>query len=122
METKTDIGSVMKELKDLTVELKSCRKRVKELNAQKKKCESDVLSYLEQTDTPGVRHGDFVVMKEVKPQRIKQKAAEKRENCWEVLKRHGIKNPKDVFNELEETRKGKEKQEVSKLTSRFATK
>ena len=111
------VADTVRELKALTLEIKTRSAELKELRLNKKKCEDEIITYLQEKEQPGIKVQDYVVMAETKDKRIRKKKSDKERDAQEVLERYGIQEPKKVLTELLESMRG-EKSSVSVLKAK----
>jgi hypothetical protein len=118
------IAEYMKELKEIVAELKNLGKRGKELRNRKKELENIISEYLDDSDTPGLKYKELIVVKYESKTRSKKKKVEKQESLINVLQNLGISDTKKASEmiqtalngELNTTTKLKVKQTLPEIT------
>lgn len=106
----SDIAETMKELKDIVSAIKTMNSQIKELRERKKVLEEKVLSYLEDTNNPGIKYKELVVIKNESITHAKKKKKEREESIINILQQQGIQDPKKVYAEILASSLGEEKQ------------
>lgn len=100
------IAEIVRELKSLSIEIKSRAGELRDLRKKKKDNEEIVMKYLEEKDQPGIKCDNFVILSEQKEKRMRKKKAEKIVDGSNVLKKYGISEPEKVLNEIIESMRG----------------
>lgn len=103
------VVSDLKELKNITSELKRMTAESRVLRLKKKEIEDRIISYLKQVDQPGVKYGDLIVLSKERMGRERLKNREKEENAISRLESLGIVNAKEALHSILDSMKGKEK-------------
>jgi len=102
----------MRELKEIVSELKSISVKAKELRSKKKELESRIMDYLEETEAPGLRYKDLVVLKSETTIHAKKKKKDKEDGMIKVLEDLGVEDPKKALDQLKNAMVGEEKNET----------
>lgn len=100
------IQNDIKELKDLNIEIKRLYSQVKGLKLQAKTVEKRITDFLIEKNQIGLKHQDTAIVLDHKEKRSVMTKTEREDSSVSILQRYGIDNPKDVLNELLESRKG----------------
>lgn len=103
-----DIGAILKELYEITTELKQLKIECKSLNEQKKDREQKVIEYLKHADQPGIKYKNIIIFSEEKSKRKVKKRVEKQQDIKRVLKDAGVVDIDSVYNQIMEECRGKE--------------
>jgi hypothetical protein len=98
----------MRELKEIKTEIDRLNTRVKELKEKKAVLEESIATYLEQTDQPGIKYEDMVVLARERKVRERKKNADKQDDIVRLLEESGISNSKGLYKQITEAMKGKE--------------
>ena len=88
------IAETMKEMKEIVAELKNVNARAKQLRDRKKELEASIIEYLEETETPGLKYHDFVILKAETTSKKAKSKKEKEESLSEALQALGISDVK----------------------------
>lgn len=107
-----NISHHVQTLQNVKRELIRVREHLKGLNAQKKNAEEKIMAYLVESEKPGVKYNDFVVLSDERLKRKRKTAKEKEKDSVEVLEKHGVEDAGRVYRELVEAMRG-EKEMVS---------
>src|SRR6266404_2845613 len=102
------VVSDLKELKNISSEIKRLNIEGKLLRLKKKDIEDRIMEYLHEVDQPGVKYGDLVVLSKERTQRKRLKKKEKEENAMAVLETMGISDPKTALDSILDSMKGEE--------------
>ena len=102
------VVSDLKELKNVSSEIKRLNAEIKLLRLKKKDIEERVMEYLHEVDQPGVKYGDLVVLSKERTTRKRLKKKEKEENAVSVLENMGVTNPKEALQTILDSMKGEE--------------
>ena len=94
------------ELKNLNIEIKRLSNQLKTLRNKSKNVEKRITEYLKEKNQPGIKHQDTAIFLDHKEKRSTISRTEKEDNALSILKRYNISNPKEVLEELLESRKG----------------
>jgi len=105
-------ASDMRELKEIVAELKIINAKAKELRGKKKDLESRIMEYLEETEAPGLRYKDLVVLKSETTIHSRKKKKDKEEGMIKVLEDLGVDDPKKALDQLKNAMVGEEKSET----------
>ena len=100
------IAETVKEIKNLTAEIKTRSKELRDLRAQKKAAEANVLKWLHENEQPGVKYKTTVMTMEEKSKRTRKKKAEKMKDGMEVLRKYNVQNCEKVLEEIVESMRG----------------
>jgi hypothetical protein len=109
MEIEVDITVLLKELVELTKELKMTTNKAKQLRAEKKEYEQTINEYLKESGQPGIKYGNLIIFAEEKPKRITKKKKEKEKDTIKLLESAGVKNPEEFYKTMIESFKGEKK-------------
>jgi hypothetical protein len=99
----------MAELAGLLVELKLINSKSKELRNRKKELETNILGYLESTDSPGLKFKELVVLKKETTTHTRKKKKEREDSVIEILENAGVGNPKKLYTDILAAAIGEEK-------------
>lgn len=102
------VVSDLKELKNVSFEIKRLNSECKVLRLKKKDIEERIMEYLHEVDQPGVKYGDLVVLSKERTTRKKLKKKEKEENAIVVLESMGVVNAKEALANILDSMKGEE--------------
>jgi hypothetical protein len=102
------VVSDLKELKNLSSEIKRLNTETKILRLKKKEIEDNIMEYLHEVDQPGVKYGDLVVLSKERNTRKRLKKKEKEENAILTLENMGVINAKEALQSILESMKGEE--------------
>lgn len=104
MSIKGDI----KELEDIEIEIKRINTQLNALRNKRNILKSNINQYLQAKDQPGVKYGNIAIIREEKEKFTSKgiKKKDKQDKAISILKQYGINNPKDVFNEIQNSLKG----------------
>ncbi len=94
------IAENMKELKNITDEIKRITYQVKELRERKNELESSILTYMIDNDQPGFKYRDMIVKRGETKTRARRKRREKEEEIMKVLSESGISDTKKTLEEI----------------------
>jgi hypothetical protein len=109
------IKAYIDELNNINNEIKRNNSINKKLRERAKELESNITSYLHVKDQSGLKYNGQAILIENKEQRLIKKKKEKYQDSIMLLESVGIENPVDVYNKLEDAKKG-EAIEKTKLT------
>jgi len=109
MEIEVDITVLLKELVELTKELKMTTNKAKQLRAEKKEYEQTINEYLKESGQPGIKYGNLIIFAEEKPKRITKKKKEKEKDTIKLLESAVVKNPEEFYKTMIESFKGEKK-------------
>lgn len=98
----------LKELKNVSSEIKRLNMEIKLLRLRKKEIEDNIMEYLHTVDQPGVKYGDLVVLSKERTTRKRLKKKEKEENATGILEGMGVANPKEALQTILDSMKGEE--------------
>lgn len=104
--TSLKIASDMRELKNIQTEIKRLNEQLKTLREKKNTIESNILTYLKQTNQVGVKYEDTVVMLHDKKHRQRIKEKDKKEEVIRYLENSGIRDTENFYKEISEKMKG----------------
>lgn len=100
------VASLIQEMNNINVELNRLTKVKSDLAKKKKDIKQSIYNYLKENGEQGVRCGESIVTIDTKDSRVRKKKKEREEQIQSVLKKCGIKNPKEVMKELDTAMKG----------------
>jgi len=106
MSEEFDIQGSLKELVEITKELKLTSDKAKELRVQKKELEQQINEYLKFRDQPGIKYGSLIIFAEEKQKRVTKKKKVKEADTVKLLESAGVKNPKEFYQTMIESFKG----------------
>jgi len=109
------IKGYVKELEDINIELTRLKKLTRSLNLKKKEIEANIVEYLADKDTPGVKYKNSTILVKSTMKRYPLRKAESQTNTRRVLEDYGIRDPEAFLLELANAKKG-ESVEESKIT------
>jgi hypothetical protein len=109
MATATEIRSNMKELKDINTEIKRLNINLKGYRDRKKELEETIIEYLDRTGQPGIKYEDLIVLAGEKKARDRKKKEEKEFDVLTLLEERGIRDSRNLYNDILEAMKGEEK-------------
>jgi hypothetical protein len=109
MATATEIRSNMKELKDINTEIKRLNIVLKGYRDRKKELEDSIIEYLDRTGQPGIKYEDLIVLAGEKKARERKKKEEKELDVLTLLEERGIRDSRNLYNDILEAMKGEEK-------------
>lgn len=109
MATATEIRSNMKELKDINTEIKRLNIILKGYRDRKKELEETIIEYLDRTGQPGIKYEDLIVLAGEKKARDRKKKEEKELDVLTLLEERGIRDSRNLYNDILEAMKGEEK-------------
>ncbi len=109
MATATEIRSNMKELKDINTEIKRLNIVLKGYRDRKKELEDNIIEYLDRTGQPGIKYEDLIVLAGEKKARERKKKEEKELDVLTLLEERGIRDSRNLYNDIIEAMKGEEK-------------
>lgn len=98
--------SDMKELRNITKELKDMGQKMRALRVREKELKSNILTYLQNTNQPGVRFDELVVMQDEKFSHLKKNKKEREECIIQTLEQAGISDSKAVYDSIQNASKG----------------
>ena len=108
-----DLLGKLRELKDMDNEinrlngqLKTLREKIKELKRTRRDIEDDIIQYLEEVNKPGVRLGDFYVLRTYKEVRTRKPKNIKERDAAAVLRNYGVRDSEAVLAKVMEAMKG----------------
>lgn len=96
----------MRELKNIQSEIKRLNEQLKNLKEKKSTIETNILTYLKQTNQLGVKYEDTVVMIQDKKHRQKINQKDKKEEIIKYLENQGIRDAENFFKDISEKMKG----------------
>lgn len=98
----------LRELKNITSEIKRLNAEGKVLRLKKKEIEDRISDYLREENQPGVKYGDIVVLSKESVRRKRLKKKEKEEKAVAVLEEMGILDAKQALTTILDSMKGDE--------------
>ncbi len=112
------IKSKLKELENLSNEIKRLNDSKKKLITRKKEIETFILEYLEKNQQEALKYKGTLIRTKEKTLRPRKKEVDKKNDCEKILQKYGISNGNRILEELKDAMKGdaKIKKEL-KLTS-----
>lgn len=102
------VVSDLKELKNVSSEIKRLNAESKVLRLKKKDIEERIMEYLHEVDQPGVKYGDLIVLSKERTTRKRLKKKEKEENAIGILEGMGVINAKEALTSILDSMKGEE--------------
>lgn len=108
------IKATLRELRDITSELKALNKTAKGLREKKKELEGNVIEYLEERGDVGIKYEDFIFMNDQKETRKRKKKKEQEADAISVLRKFKVHNAAEAYSEMLDAMKG-EAEMVAKL-------
>lgn len=108
------ISSDVRELDEVKKEIKRLTQQLRSLRLQSKSIEMRIIEYLEQSEHPGVKFQGNAIVLEKKSKRASKKKSLREADSIRILEEYGIRNAKQVLNDILEARKGDEL-EINKL-------
>ena len=93
-----ELKSINEELSRLTIQSKTMRKRVKVL-------EGEIDDYLEEKDQPGFKHEGMLIIRKTKTRRKMKKKSEQKSSVIDMLKKHGVNNPEQAYEDVMNARR-----------------
>ena len=100
------IQAYVSELQNLNIELKRIRQTSTDLRKKIKNVESNIMEYLKEKQQPGVKYHDTAIIIENKSKRITKPSKDKEYDSLRVLEEYGIRDAKNVLEQILESRKG----------------
>lgn len=100
------IKAYIDELDGIETELKKLRVIMKKLNARKKELHQYISDYLEEKDQPGLKYNGRVIMLDSGKMRKPKKKKEKEVDCKDLIRRWGIDDTDDFYEELMDSMRG----------------
>ncbi len=100
------IQSDVKELKEINVEIKRIREQMSKLKKRGIVLEKNIIQYLNEKETPGLKYQNTAIIIENKKKRIAKSKKEIEAESIEILASQGIVNAKEVLNKILEARRG----------------
>ena len=111
---KKEDAKYVSELQNLNIELKRIKKTSSELRKKIKIVESNIMEYLKEKQQPGVKYHDTAIVIENKSKRTSKPKKDKEEDALRILEEYGIRDSKNVLEQILDARKGDEI-EINKL-------
>lgn len=96
------------EVEQLDVEIKRLNAQLKQLRRQKAAAEQNIAQWFHANNLPGGRYRGKEIRVEAKPKRTRKKAKDKEADAIDVLKSHGVQDPRGLLEELQESQRGEE--------------
>lgn len=96
----------LKELKNITTEIKRLSAETKVLKLKKKEIEERISDYLKEENQPGVKYGDIIVLSKESTRHRRLKKKEKEEKAVAVLEEMGIADAKQALTTILDSMKG----------------
>lgn len=100
------IQADVKELQNIDNEIKRLQKQVKVLKNRKIIIETNIKSYLDEKDQPGVKYQDIAIIIDNRKGRMRVNDKEKKERITDILTSNGVNNTEQLITELIESMKG----------------
>jgi|LauGreDrversion4_2_1035121.scaffolds.fasta_scaffold385538_3 hypothetical protein len=101
------IQSDMRELKELTTEIKRMKMTLKLLNLKKREIEDRIKEYLDRNEQPGIKYQSLVVLATEKKVRKRKTVEERANEVAQILEEKGFHDVDDTVLEIMETLKGR---------------
>jgi len=101
------IQSDMRELKELSAEVKRLKMTLKLLNLKKREIEDRIKEYLDKNDQPGIKYQSLIVLSTEKKVRKRKTVEERANEVAQILEERGIHDVDDAVLEIMETLKGR---------------
>jgi len=98
----------LRELKNITSEIKRLNAEGKVLRLKKKEIEDRISEYLREENQPGVKYGDIVVLSKESVRRKRLKKKEKEEKAVAVLEDMGVLDARIALTNILDSMKGEE--------------
>jgi hypothetical protein len=98
----------LRELKNITSEIKRLNAESKVLRLKKKEIEDRISEYLREENQPGVKYGDIVVLSKESVRRKRLKKKEKEEKAVAVLEDMGVLDARNALTNILDSMKGEE--------------
>ena len=108
------ISEVMKEMNQIVLELKILNEKARQLRNRKKELESQVIQYLEDTETPGLKYHDLIVLKAETTSKKPKNKKDKDSDLINTLHELGISDTKKATEAIKKALSGQE-EVVTKL-------
>jgi hypothetical protein len=108
------IQAYVSELQNLNIELKRLKQTSSELRKKIKIVENNIMEYLQEKQQPGVKYHDTAIIIENKSKRTSKPKKDKEEDALRILEQYGIKDSKNLLEQILEAGKGEEV-EINKL-------
>jgi len=109
-----EIKGTLRELRDITDELKKLNKTAKEIRERKKELEAAVIEYLTEKGDVGIKYENFVFMNDQKETRKPKKKKEKEADAIAILRKFRVNNAAEAYAEMMDAMKG-EAETIAKL-------
>ena len=100
--------SDLKELKNITSEIKRINADCKVLRLKKKEIEDRITDYLNEVNQPGIKFGDIVVLSKESMRRKRLKKKEKEDNAVLILEDMGVLDPRKALDNILDSMKGEQ--------------
>ena len=100
------IKNTVREFVEIETEIKRTRKHLQGLNEKKKKVEEEIITYLEETDQPGLKYNGMTFVPSERTVRKYKKKSERFTSAEDILENCGIQNSKKILEEILESMKG----------------
>lgn len=94
------IKSYLQELERLNVEIKRLSGVLKNLRKQAKQVETNIISYLNEHEQPGVKYNNKAIIIENKIKKKRKTKAQRDNDMMEVLRSYNIPNPEKAMKEI----------------------
>jgi len=104
----SSISEVMKEMNQIVLELKLLNEKVRQLRSRKKELETKVIEYLEETETPGLKYHDLIVLKAESTSKKPKTKKDKDNALVNTLQELGIADTKKAVDAVKKALSGQE--------------
>ena len=109
-----DIKGNLVELHHIEQEIRRLSKELKTFRTRKKGLEDSILTFIKDTNQPGIKYKGIAIVPKTKNTRKYKKKADKEKDGTYILEKYGIQNSDKILKELVEAMKGEE-ESVEKL-------
>lgn len=96
----------VKEYREINLEIKRLKTAISELKKRSTVLEKNIITYLNEKETPGLKYQNTAIIIENKEKRITKGKKESESDAIKILESQGIANPKEVLQQLADARKG----------------
>jgi hypothetical protein len=113
------VSASVDELKSLRAEVKLLNKKRRKINDRIKVLEAKFEEFCKAKNIPGVKNNGEAIRVEEKEVPGRKKEKDKDNDTFELLKKEGIENPKDLWEKIKSARQGelvsKKKVDIKKI-------
>ena len=95
------VAGWVRELRDITAELRLINARAKEFRQRKVQLEALIMDYLKKNNQPGIKCNETIILLDEKNATARKKAKEKEQSAVDVLRKNGI-TPQQAHHIYEE--------------------